>query len=228
MADPIKGVLFDLDNTLLDRNRVFAAWAQWFARERLLCANDADVEECAAFLIEVDGGGYTPRDVLFQRLKERHPSLIEEVDLLVEAFRDQLVAQITGLDESPAQLLDALGRAGVPWGIVTNGAPSQLLKIRGLGIERHATCILVSEMVGMRKPDPAIFHAAAAELGVAPQDILFVGDNPEADIVGAMKAGMQTAWIRCGKEWPAEFAATPPQHTVDSLHELISLIEGDR
>jgi putative hydrolase of the HAD superfamily len=227
MADPIKGVLFDLDNTLLDRNRVFAAWARWFACERLLCANDAEVEECATFLIEVDAGGYTLRNVVFERLKERHPPLTDDVEQLVEAFREQLLAQITGLDNGPAQLLDALGRAEIPWGIVTNGAPFQLMKIRNLGIESRARCVLVSELAGMRKPDPAIFRAAAAQLGIAPQDILFVGDNPEADIVGATKAGMQTAWIRCGKVWPAEFAATPPQHTVDSLHELALLVEGD-
>jgi putative hydrolase of the HAD superfamily len=226
MSGAIKGVLFDLDNTLLDRNRVFAAWARWFARERLLCATDAEVEECATFLIEVDAGGYTPRNVVFERLKERHPSLTDDVEHLIEAFREQLLAQITGLDDGPSRLLDALGRAEIQWGIVTNGAPFQLMKIRNLGIEARATCILVSDMAGMRKPDPAIFRAAAAQLGIAPQDILFVGDNPEADIVGAAKARMQTAWIRCGKDWPVEFAATPPQHTVDSLHELVRLI-GD-
>jgi putative hydrolase of the HAD superfamily len=227
MSGTIKGVLFDLDNTLLDRNRVFADWARWFARERRLYADDAEVEECATFLIEVDAGGYTPRNVVFERLKERHPSLTDEVNILVEAFREQLAARIRGLDDGPAQLLDALGRAGIPWGIVTNGAPSQLMKIRNLGIETRATCILVSEIAGVRKPDPAIFRAAADQLGVAPRDILFIGDNPEADIVGAAKAGMQTAWIRCGKDWPAAFAATPPQHTVDSLHELVRLIEDE-
>jgi putative hydrolase of the HAD superfamily len=228
MAGPIRGVLFDLDNTLLDRNRIFADWARWFARERLRCADDAEVEACVSYLIAVDAGGSTPRDVVFTRLKERHPSLTDEVDLLVEAFREELATHITGLDESPAQLLDALARVGIPWGIVTNGAPSQLLKIRNLGIETRATCILVSEIAGVRKPDLAIFRAAADQLGIAPEDILFVGDNPEADIVGAAKAGMQTAWIRWGKAWPLEFAATPPHHTIDSLHELVRLIEGVR
>ena len=228
MSVAIKGVLFDLDNTLLDRNRLFASWARWFARERLRCANDVEIEECATFLIDVDAGGYTPRNVVFARLKERHLSLTDEVEQLVEAFREQLLARIAGLDERPSQLLDALDRAGIPWGIVTNGAPFQLMKIRNLGIETRAACVLVSELAGIRKPDPAIFRVAATQLGSAPEAILFVGDNPAADIVGAANVGMQTAWIRCGKDWPAEFADTPPQHTVDSLHELVELVEGDR
>src|SRR5215217_703345 len=226
MSGAIKGVLFDLDNTLLDRNRVFAAWARWFARERLRCEIEAEVEECVSFLVGVDAGGYAPRSAVFQRLKEWRPSLSDDVETLVEEFREQLLVQITGLDHGPARLLDALGRAGLPWGIVTNGSPIQLRKIRQLGLETPATCVLVSELVGLRKPDPAIFHAAAAQLEVVPEHILFVGDNPEADVVGAAGAGMQTAWIRCGRDWPLEFADTPPRHTVDSLDELLWLIEA--
>jgi len=65
-------------------------------------------------------------------------------------------------------------------------------------------------------------------LVIAREDILFVGGNSEADIVGAAKAGMQTGWTRCGKDWPAGLADNPPQHTIDSLHELVRLIEGDK
>jgi HAD superfamily hydrolase (TIGR01549 family) len=56
----------------------------------------------------------------------------------------------------------------------------------------RATCIVIADEVGARKPDPAIFHAAAGQLGVAPLPIMIVGDHPEANVAGAARAEMQT------------------------------------
>ena len=49
---------------------------------------------------------------------------------------------------------------------------------------------------GVAKPDPRIFHAAAAHLGCAPHQVLHVGDDHAADVVGAAQAGMQAVWLR--------------------------------
>jgi putative hydrolase of the HAD superfamily len=52
-----------------------------------------------------------------------------------------------------------------------------------------------SESARCYKPDPRIFHEALSELGVAPEEALYVGDSQDDDIVGAKRAGMQVAWI---------------------------------
>lgn len=83
----------------------------------------------------------------------------------------------------------------------------------------------MSETVDLRKPDPRVFQLAATQIEVAPERILFVGDHPEVDIVGATAVGMQTAWLRRNRDWPPERAETPPTYTVDSLAELIHLLE---
>ena len=62
--------------------------------------------------------------------------------------------------------------------------------------------VVISEAVGLRKPDPAIFALAVTDLGVDAASTLFVGDNPEVDIVAAAAAGLQTAWFRNGLAWP--------------------------
>lgn len=224
MSRAVRGVLFDLDGTLSDRSLGVAAWARWFARDRLGLATDREIDEAVAFLIGLDAGGYGPKDVMFQSLKERHPHLQDEVGALIKAFREHLLVHLPPLDDDTVNLLGAFNRAGLPWGIVTNGSRGQLGKIRALGLASLASCVVVSELFGARKPDAAIFRAAAAQIGVAPPDILFVGDDPAADIVGAARAGMQTAWLRRERGWPPELAHLAPDHTITSLAELSRLL----
>jgi putative hydrolase of the HAD superfamily len=162
-------------------------------------------------------------------LKAHYPQLENDVDVLVRAFRAQLLVHLPPLEAEAAGLLAALDDARVPWGIVTNGSClSQRGKVRTLELERRAGCVLISEELGIRKPDPVIFHAAAASLGLAPADVLYVGDHPEADVIGAAQAGMQTAWLRRGRDWPTHLTPAVPDIIVDSLSELLWIAEGRR
>jgi inorganic pyrophosphatase len=223
----VNAVLFDLDNTLADRDRAFRAWASWFALKHLDLVDQQEVDEAVAELIELDADGRTPKHLVFSTLKDRYPHLTEDVDDLSAAFRPQLLGHLPPLGIDAARLIATLDAAGMPWGIVSNGSMSQLRKVEKLDLVDGAACIVVSESVGARKPDPAIFHAAAAMIGVAPARILVVGDHPEADIAGAARAGMQTAWLRRGREWPAH-VATVPDVIVDALDELLWLANPKR
>jgi putative hydrolase of the HAD superfamily len=217
----VNAVLFDLDNTLADRERAFRARARWFAQERLGLVHERAIDETVGGLIALDAEGRTAKDLMFATLRLRYPALTEEVTTLVDAFRQQLLGHLPPLDAGAASLLDRLDRTEIPWGIVTNGSESQLRKVEKLNLADRAACVVVSDVIGVRKPAPAIFHAAAASLGAAPPRVLFVGDHPEADVIGAAQAGMQTAWLRRGREWPAHLAPAPPHLTVDSLDELV-------
>ena len=64
-----------------------------------------------------------------------------------------------------------------------------------------------ARLFGVAKPDPRIFHAAAAQLSLAAEEVLHVGDDATTDVLGAMNAGMQTAWVNTqGHDWPHEVA----------------------
>jgi FMN hydrolase / 5-amino-6-(5-phospho-D-ribitylamino)uracil phosphatase len=77
--------------------------------------------------------------------------------------------------------------------------------------------------VGALKPDPAIFHKVIEGTGLQAAEVVYVGDDPHLDVVGARAAGMQAIWIdRQGLQWPAEIA--PPAHTIRSLTELVHLL----
>ena len=218
----MNALLFDLDNTLYDRDESFIRWAQWFVRERLGLHDDSACAATIDLLVRLDTNGYGAREALFREIKQHHPALTATVEELVAAFYQEHVSALS-LNNATQELLNALQAAGVPFGIVTNGSPNQLLKIRQLGLDQRTSCIYVSAIVGVKKPEPAIFLVAAACLGIPPHGILFVGDNPEPDIVGAANVGMRTAWLHRGQQWPAHLGPAP-DYTSDSLNNLVTII----
>lgn len=73
---------------------------------------------------------------------------------------------------------------------------------------------------GAAKPDARIFSALRRLAGVSAQEVLHVGDDPLADVVGATQAGMQAVWLnRESRRWPGELA--PPARTISTLAEII-------
>lgn len=75
-----------------------------------------------------------------------------------------------------------------------------------------------ARLFGVAKPDVRIFHAAAAQLNVPTHAVLHLGDDATTDVLGALNAGMQTAWINTqGHDWPHD-SAQP--FTVRHLAEL--------
>ena len=189
MAGVIRAVLFDLDNTLADREQAFTTWAAHFARSRLGISDPNEIEAFVTKLTDLDANGRTPKHDMFQTLKDRYPILTDECDALTSAFQDDILANLPPLNHNAARLIGVLDRALMPWGIVSNGSRNQLRKIAKLGLGDRASCILLSEVVGNRKPDPVIFRLAAEHLGLAPESVLFVGDHPVADIAGAAAHG---------------------------------------
>lgn len=97
-------------------------------------------------------------------------------------------------------------RAMHPVASLTNGNAD----LERIGLHLHFAHHIASRDIGSAKPDAKIFLAAAERLGVAPENILHIGDDPELDVVGARDAGMRTAWInRAGHPWPGMLGVAP-------------------
>jgi HAD superfamily hydrolase (TIGR01509 family) len=80
----------------------------------------------------------------------------------------------------------------------------------------HVTAIAA----GAAKPDARIYAALLKMAGVEAAQVLHIGDDPLADVIGATRAGMQAVWVnRDGREWPAAFGAPP--RTVSTLAEIM-------
>ena len=219
---PFRAVLFDLDNTLYDREAAFGRWADAYLRDTLRLTDPAETARVHALLCAMDANGYGSKAAIFERLHALYPTLPGVPARSVEVFFDEFLAHITPEAETEA-LLDALADAGLPFGVITNGSARQWRKIEGLGLARRTSCLFVSETFGGKKPDPAIFEAATAHLGVRPGDILFVGDNPAVDVLGAQAADMKAAWLHRGQPWPEELAGRP-DYAVGSVSELAEVL----
>jgi len=81
--------------------------------------------------------------------------------------------------------------ARVPLAAVTNGNAC----LRRIGLDHLFEFRITPGDHGAAKPDPSIFHAACARLGVSPADVLHVGDDPEMDVIGAARAGLRSCWL---------------------------------
>jgi putative hydrolase of the HAD superfamily len=97
--------------------------------------------------------------------------------------------------------LDALEQVlpDVRFGIITNGDLAfQTAKLEALGVEQRFAHVVTSGELGIAKPDPGIFQAAAERFGVGPEGCAYVGDRIRTDAIGAAKAGMTGVWLDRG------------------------------
>jgi putative hydrolase of the HAD superfamily len=121
-------------------------------------------------------------------------------------------------DVGPA--LDRLA-ARTPLAALTNGNAD----LARIGLQHRFVFALGAREHGSCKPDAGIFHAACARLGIAPSDVLHVGDDPEADIVGAARAGLRTCWVnRRGERWTR--AEVSPDLSIGHLGVLADWLDS--
>jgi FMN hydrolase / 5-amino-6-(5-phospho-D-ribitylamino)uracil phosphatase len=91
--------------------------------------------------------------------------------------------------------------------------------VQRVGLGQHFRAALSAREFGVGKPDARIFHAAASAAGVGAAEVLHIGDDAQLDVVGALGAGMQVAWLnRAGHAW--EHAPLQPHATVSDLLAL--------
>jgi putative hydrolase of the HAD superfamily len=80
-------------------------------------------------------------------------------------------------------------------GVVSNFTGNLEPCLIELGIRPLFASLADSALVGVEKPDPAIFHRVLGELKVGAESAWMIGDNPEADIRPAAALGMRTIWL---------------------------------
>lgn len=96
--------------------------------------------------------------------------------------------------------------------------------LRSAGFDGLIPTVLISEEVGIRKPRGEIFRALAASMGMAPKEILHVGDNLRADVGGAAAVGMSTVWLTRQVKDPERelerFDGPKPDFALEDLRDL--------
>lgn len=111
-------------------------------------------------------------------------------------------------------------------GIVSNFYGNLPGVCRGAGIDSLFGAIIDSELVGARKPDAAIFHAALEPLDADPQTTVMVGDSLHRDRAGARGLGMGFVWISApdAQDTEAEDVGAPGHSTINRFPDLADLL----
>lgn len=201
-----RAVLFDLDDTLYDQAVPFARAVhavigpvEGATDEALYAASRAHSGEIFAAY----GAGCDPTEAMYVRritatLAEFGRAVTPDDALAIQLRYMASTGNPIELSAPMRNLLDDLAARGARIGVVTNGnGARQRAKARQLGLDRWmpAGAIVVSEDVGLAKPDPAIFALGARRLGLPAADCVFVGDSLATDVRGALSAGMRAVWL---------------------------------
>lgn len=207
-----KALLFDLDNTLIDRDR---AWRE------VLDLRCPDLSPALrAEVLRADESGRRPRRDYVRWLERHAPEVIPPGGWRTHAER--IAARVRAYPEVAAALPRLQARCLTA--LVSNGSgPIQREKLARAGLERAFEVVVISGEVGADKPAARPFRRALEALGVSPEEAWFVGDHPVADIGGAAALGMTTVWRRDGP-WPEVQPA--PDHIVDGIDEIAGLLSS--
>lgn len=152
---------------------------------------------------------------VYEDMVSRYPGRFTE-KVFTEALYacgDMYTETVMGMRE----VIDFLHMTGtVRVGLITNGISDvQRRKLKTARLEGCFDPLIVSGDAGIGKPDPRIYRRALACAGVDPQRAMMVGDNPEADIMGALAMGMQAIY----------FSAKPCRYAVEHVDSAGALLE---
>jgi putative hydrolase of the HAD superfamily len=143
-------------------------------------------------------------------------------DALVVRIAARFAERASSTLRRNAPLLSALGRR-YRLGIVSNFYGNLATVCAECEVSELVGVVIDSEDIGCRKPDPRIFHVAAAALGVEPADTVVVGDSLPRDMAGARAAGMRHVWLAGCTTLSAQ-PCCPSDPVISSLEDLAKLL----
>jgi HAD superfamily hydrolase (TIGR01549 family) len=177
-------VALDVGETLIDETRIWSLWADEFAVPRLTFF--------AALGAVIAGGG-------------QHGGVFEAFGIAEAEWRARLPAVeeryggFRAEDLYPDALPAVAGLRGLGYrlAVVANQPAERTAQLRALGLD--ADEVAMSGELGVHKPDPAFFDRALELMGgPPPEDVAYVGDRVDNDVLPALAAGMRPVWIRRG------------------------------
>lgn len=225
--DSIRAVCFDLDNTLWDvlpvimraEQAMYDFLGQRYPRVVAAMSIQAMREARARVAIEHPQMGHDFSFLRKQALLNHASDHGYAASMAEEAF--EVFIRTRNEIEPYAEVRPALEALYRRYRLFT--ASNGNADLRRIGLAHLFERSVAAREVGALKPDKAVFLKVIEATDLHPAEVLFVGDDPELDMEGARRAGMQTVWMnRDAAPWPAALA--PPPHSVKSLIELTELL----
>jgi HAD superfamily hydrolase (TIGR01509 family) len=241
MSSELTAILFDVDDTLFDRRRaqkiilkrMVSRLPEVFAgleRGRILDAFLESDKEASRMLDETPSlsNARTARWTAFLSMIGLDARWSEKINAFYMGLYPSIVPPVPGA-KRVVRLLASRYRLGV----VSNGFRDiQYRKLERLGVLECFACVVLSDEMGIRKPDPAIFRKALEELREEPARCMYVGDSYEYDVLGAQAAGLRGCWLNRDRRSSSASAlpqgAVKPCHEIRRLRELLAIVQRGR
>ena len=185
-------ILFDLDNTLIDRDTAYFSWLKCYFESLHIDLNAEQWFE----IRQRDNSGKGSRHSFFEWLIQRFKLTISCTDLMQLSF-DEVHQYLPEISQAEKTLLQHLQKSHA-LGIVTNGGrKTQMNKLNSSGLLPYfeEDNIFISGVIGFEKPDPLYFEAVKKAMCQENEKVIIVGDDFDKDIVAGKKAGWRTAWL---------------------------------
>lgn len=224
-----KVILFDADDTLFDFER---SEKEAFRNTMLKFGIDCDdnnyfdiyKELNSVIWKELEKGMITQEQLKierFKRLKSRIGLSFDEYEFAISYMEN--LGDCSYLLDGVCELIEELSRKYI-LSIITNGLTNvQERKIKNSTISKFFQDIVISEEVGISKPDPAIFNYAIQRLGsFSKSEILMVGDSLHSDIKGGINFNIDTCWFNPNKL--KNNTDIKPTYKVSNFKELKELL----
>ncbi|WP_223163265.1 HAD family hydrolase [Marinobacter salinexigens] len=212
-------VLFDLDGTLIDTAPDFIRCLNQLRRD-----NGLEALPAAHIRRSVSNGARAMIQVGFG-LEPEHPGYLEKHSAFLDLYEAGVAVETTLFPGMNDILLELEARR-IPWGIVTN-KPVRFAKplVAALGLEQRCATLICPDHVEQRKPHPEALYLACTQIGVRPEDAIYIGDHLR-DIEAGKNAGMKTIAVRYGYiEEPEAVDLWQADLIADTVSDLAKLLQ---
>lgn len=229
-------VLFDIDNTLLMKKPSVAEKVFEIVAPTVPGMTLSDVERAYAqselwqgeqIRKENETGIRMPDEEYLQNVFRVYQQALMLEDQAYEALRGVFMGDYTKRYETAPGALETLRQLksrGFALGIVSNNRPAVRTDLGEQGLTEFFDSVVISEEVGLYKPDPKILELACRQLGAACEESVYVGDHP-FDILCAHSANMAAVWMPVNSFMTVPAHIGPPEHTVSALAEIINVLD---
>ena len=209
----IEAIIFDLDGTLIGQKTASSkVLKQFYLENKSRFGSLAEKDFFNVWfkagrknLQEFVKGEITFEDKIITQIQELYKSLNSiisknEAKKISDKF-SPIYEQNLILYDDVIPCLEFLRNKGYQLGIITNGhIKDQRKKLRKFDIEKYFSPIIISGEIGFAKPSVEIFLECIRILELPPQNIIYVGDMVEMDVIGANRAGMKGVWLNREKQ----------------------------
>ncbi|MDP3541111.1 MAG: TIGR02253 family HAD-type hydrolase [Elusimicrobiota bacterium] len=223
----IKGVIFDIDNTLTDFMKMKRSAVDAAVEGMMDAGLPGKKEDLVTEFFEHYWKEGIEDQKIFDKILKAKLGHIDYKILAsgILAYRRSKNGTMT-LYPRVNQTLMELMKMGIKLTVLSDAPKMEVwLRIVSLGLHHYFDEIITSEDFGVKKPDPKPFRKALEVLGTKPEETYMVGDWPDRDVKGAKAAGIRAVWAKYGDTFGTKESGA--EVDIEDIYEVVGIIKKE-